>query len=58
MPALSRWVISTGVWLSSHAWLVLAAVLAIAVALRMVFKLPGFTAGLIERAARLPVLGE
>ncbi|WP_313228721.1 type II secretion system F family protein [Stenotrophomonas acidaminiphila] len=58
MPALSRWVISTGVWLSSHAWLVLAAVLAIAIALRMVFKLPGFTAGLIERAARLPVLGE
>ncbi|MBN8793583.1 MAG: type II secretion system F family protein [Stenotrophomonas nitritireducens] len=58
MPALSRWVISTGVWLSAHAWLVLAMVAASLLALRALFKLPGFGARLFERAARLPVLGE
>ncbi len=58
MPALSRWVISTGVWLSGHAWLVLAVAVAVAVAMRALFKSPTFIAGLLERAARLPLLGD
>jgi general secretion pathway protein F len=58
MPAISRWTISTGVWLSDHAWLVLLAVAALVVLARALLKSPGFTARLAERAARLPVLGE
>ena len=58
MPAISRWTISTGVWLSEHAWLVLLAVLALAIGLRALWKAPGFVDGLSERAARLPVVGD
>lgn len=58
MPALSRWTISTGVWLSSHAWLVLGVIVAAGVLLRAVLKSPGTTDALAERAARLPVIGD
>lgn len=58
MPALSRWTISTGVWLSNHAWAVGLAVLATGVLLRMLFRSPGFTGRLAERASRLPVVGD
>ena len=58
MPAISRWTISTGVWLSDHAWWVLLAVVVLAVALRALWKAPGFVDGLAERAARLPVIGD
>ncbi|WP_411834113.1 type II secretion system F family protein [Pseudoxanthomonas mexicana] len=58
MPALSRWTIATGVWLSNHAWMVLAAVVALAVLARALFKSPGFTGRLAERVARLPVIGD
>lgn len=58
MPALSRWTISSGVWLSEHAWLVLLAVATLALLVRAVLKSPGFTGKLVERASRLPVLGE
>lgn len=58
MPAISRWTIATGVWLSTHAWWVLLAVLALALGLRALWKAPGFVDGLAERAARLPVVGD
>ena len=58
MPAISRWTIATGVWLSGHAWWVLLAVLALAVGLRALWKAPGFVDGLAERAARMPVVGD
>ena len=58
MPAISRWTIATGVWLSEHAWWVLLAVVALGVGLRALWKLPGFVDGLAERAARLPVVGD
>ena len=58
MPAISRWTIATGVWLSGHAWWVLLAVLALAVGLRALWKAPGFVDGLAERAARTPVVGD
>ena len=58
MPAISRWTISTGVWLSNHVWWVLLAVLALAVGLRALWKAPGFVDGLGERSARLPLVGD
>lgn len=58
MPAISRWTISTGVWLSQHAWLVMLSVLALAVGLRALWKAPGFVDSLGQRAARLPIVGE
>ncbi len=58
MPALSRWTISTGVWLSDHTWLVLASIAAMAVLLRVLFKAPGMMDRLAERTARLPVVGD
>lgn len=58
MPAISRWTITTGVWLSEHAWLVGLAMLALLVALRALWKAPGFVDALSERAARLPVIGD
>ncbi|UWX04298.1 type II secretion system F family protein [Pseudoxanthomonas sp. NC8] len=58
MPALSRWTISSGVWLSEHAWMVLLAVVLLALLVRGLLKSPGFTGKLAERASRLPVLGE
>lgn len=58
MPALSRWVISTGIWLSSHAWFVLGAVVLLGLVLRGLFATPGFSNRMVERASRLPVLGD
>ena len=58
MPAISRWTIATGVWLSGHAWWVLLAVLALAVGLRALWKAPGFVDSLAERVARMPVVGD
>ncbi|TDK29973.1 type II secretion system F family protein [Luteimonas terrae] len=57
MPALSRWTIATGVWLSAHIWWVLGAVAAIAILARTLLKAPGVLDGLAERASRLPVVG-
>jgi general secretion pathway protein F len=58
MPAISRWTIASGVWLSNHAWLVLAAMVALAIGLRALWKAPGFADAMAERIAQLPVLGE
>ncbi len=58
MPALSRWTIATGVWLSEHAWMVALAVVLLAVATRAVFKLPGFVDRLAESTVRLPIVGQ
>lgn len=58
MPALSRWTIMTGVWLSDHAWLVLLAIVALAVVTRALWRQPGLRDRLAERAADLPMLGE
>ncbi|QOW21687.1 type II secretion system F family protein [Lysobacter avium] len=58
MPALSRWTIATGVWLSEHAWLVALAVVLLAVGVRALFKLPGFVDRLAESTVRLPIVGQ
>lgn len=58
MPALSRWTIGTGVWLSEHVWWVGLALLAAVVALRALWRQPGVRDLLAERAAALPVLGD
>lgn len=58
MPALSRWTIATGVWLSDHKWMVLLSVVLLALAIRAVFRLPGFVDRLAQWAAGLPVVGE
>lgn len=58
MPALSRWTIATGVWLSAHAWWVLAAVVVVALALRAVLLQPGVRDRLVEQIARLPIVGD
>lgn len=58
MPALSRWTITTGVWLSEHAWAVGLAILMFAIGVRALFKLPGFSSRVAEGAARLPLLGD
>lgn len=58
MPAISRWTIASGVWLSNHVWLVLLALAAVAVGLRALWKVPGVVDVLVERAARLPVVGD
>ncbi|HEU4992741.1 MAG TPA: type II secretion system F family protein [Luteimonas sp.] len=58
MPALSRWTITIGVWMSSHLWLILLAVLALAAGARALWRGPGVRDRLAERVAGLPVLGE
>lgn len=58
MPAVSRWTITIGVWMSSHAWLILLAVLALALGLRTLWRRPGLRDRLAERVAGLPVLGD
>ncbi|MBD9369580.1 type II secretion system F family protein [Xanthomonas sp. XNM01] len=58
MPAMSRWTIATGVWLSEHTWWVLGAVVLAAVALRGLLAAPGVLDRLAERIARLPVIGD
>lgn len=58
MPALSRWVITTGVWLSSHATWVFGVVVAVVALARGVFALPGFRERLAEAIIRLPIVGE
>ena len=58
MPALSRWTITTGVWLSGHAWMVMLTLVLLALAARAVFRLPGFVDRLAEWAAGLPIIGE
>lgn len=58
MPALSRWVISTGVWLSAHVGWVLAALVGAGVAIRAVYAMPGVKEKLAEFLIRLPVIGD
>ncbi len=58
MPALSRWTIATGVWLSSNAWMVGLALVLMAVAVRALYKAPGFVDALAERIAGLPIIGQ
>jgi general secretion pathway protein F len=58
MPTLSRWTISTGVWLSGNAWTVGLALLAAVIAARAVWQRPGVRDRLAEGAASLPVFGE
>ena len=57
MPALSRWTIATGVWLSEHVAWVGIVLAALAVALVAVLRMPGVRQSLLEGAARLPLLG-
>jgi general secretion pathway protein F len=58
MPTLSRWTIGTGVWMSSHAWMLGLGVLALLAGLRVLWRRPGLRDSLAERIAALPVLGE
>jgi general secretion pathway protein F len=58
MPALSRYTIGIGVWLSAHAWLVGLAVLALGLFARWLWRRPGLRDRAAERIAALPVLGE
>jgi general secretion pathway protein F len=58
MPALSRWTITIGVWMSSHAWLILLALLALAFGVRALWRRPGVRDRAAERLTALPVLGE
>lgn len=58
MPALSRWTIASGVWLSEHAWVVGLVLLALAAGARALWKMPGFVDRLAERVAGLPVVGD
>lgn len=57
MPALSRWIIGTGVWLSDHAWLVALAVAAILLGMRALWRRPGLRDRFAERLATMPVVG-
>jgi general secretion pathway protein F len=58
MPAMSRWTISTGVWLSSHVGWVLGGIVVTAIAARLLFKAPGFADKLAQWLVRAPVVGE
>lgn len=58
MPALSRWIIATGVWLSAHAWLVGLVVAAVVGGLVAVLRQRAVRELLAEQAARLPLLGD
>ena len=58
MPVLSRWVISSGVWLSDRAWWVLLVIVLSGLGGRALLKLPGMIPALVAFAARLPVIGE
>lgn len=58
MPALSRWVITTGVWLSSHAWWVAGAMFVLAAVARALYSVPGFKGRLAETIIKLPIVGE
>lgn len=58
MPALSRWIISTGVWLSAHAWIVGLVAAAVIVGLVVLGRQRVVREVLAEQAARLPILGD
>lgn len=58
MPAMSRWTIATGVWLSEHVGLVGLVLLALVVGVRAIALRPAVREAVQENAARLPVLGE
>lgn len=58
MPALSRWVIQTGVWMSANAGIVGLAVLATAAGLVFVSRQRAIREAAAENAARLPILGD
>lgn len=58
MPTLSRWTISTGVWLSGHSWVVFAVIGAIVIGLRLLWSRPRVRNAAAERAAHLPLVGE
>lgn len=58
MPTLSRWTISTGVWLSENAWAVVLALVGSALLARLLWTRPGVRQWLAEKAAGLPVVGE
>ena len=58
MPAMSRWTIATGVWLSEHVGLVGLVLLALVLGVRAIALRPGVREAVQENTARLPVLGE
>lgn len=58
MPALSRWTITIGVWMSEHAGLIALALLALAFGLRALWRRATWRDRFAERLAGLPVLGE
>lgn len=58
MPAMSRWIISTGVWLSGNAWVVGAVLAAVVVGLVAVLRQRAVRELMAEQAARLPILGD
>ena len=58
MPAFSRWIIQTGVWMSAHAGIVGLVVLATVAGLAFLFRQGAIREAVAENAARLPVLGD
>lgn len=58
MPAISRWTIASGVWLSNHVWLVLLSIAVLVAGLRALWMAPGFVDRLSERIARMPIVGD
>lgn len=58
MPALSRWIIRTGVWMSANAGLVGLGALAVVAGLVSIARLKAVREAAAEQAARLPILGD
>lgn len=58
MPAMSRWVIGSGVWLSDNIWLVVAAVVAAGVGLYALASRPSVRDAATHAAVRLPLVGD
>lgn len=57
VPALSRWVIETGLQLQAHAIWVVALLALAAAGLELLLRQPAVRQGLVDAMARLPVLG-
>lgn len=57
LPFLAKAVLGTGTWVNANGWLLLVLALALAVALAHLLRRPGLRAALLDRLARLPLLG-
>ena len=58
MPAMSRWIIGSGVWLSENTWVLGALFAALALAGYSYASRPALRAAAVQSLARLPVVGE